>query len=87
MSLGMETFLGAAAIVLGAIPVIHTEWNKYMLKRFEKGVGVAGSSDPKVQILKEKRAREGSEWKLWKSALYVAGIIIGAASLVVKNIS
>ena len=76
-----------AAIILGAAPVVHTEWNKYRLKRFEKITGKAAELDPNVKAIKERRARAGSEWKFWKSLCIGLAILLGATSFFLARMS
>lgn len=86
MTIDAASILRVAAIMLGAAPVIHTEWNKYQLKRFEKGTSAAAELDNKIKKLRDRRARQGSEWKGWKSACIVVAIISGAVSFYLTKV-
>jgi len=79
--LDIQTALRVGGLVIAAAPVIHTEFNKYRLKRLEKGFGAA-SNDPVAKHQIERRSREGSEWKLWKSLCVGLGIALALVSFV-----
>ena len=82
-----QTVVRLLAAAVAATPIFHTEWHKYRAKQFEKGVGRAAQTDPKVQELQRRRLREGSEWKLWKSSCIGLGIVLGLASFFLGKMS
>jgi hypothetical protein len=63
-------------------PVIHTQWHSYHHKKFVDGTAAA-PSDAKLRQLAERRAKEGSVWKLWKTLCMLLGVVLAAAAFFV----
>jgi hypothetical protein len=75
----VQTALRVAGILFSIPTIFHTEWNKWHLRQLEKGTGAA-TKDLAAKALKERRSREGSEYKLWKVVFIVFGIVLGLLS-------